>query len=365
MPTEPGDFGTLSNNLVFFTVVAYSLAMLGFAAALSFRRSAAARRPASAAAPVRVSAAAGSRVLVGANAAPAPTPTPEGSFAGGGQPVLLAGPEHWVQGRPAEGPPPAAGPSRVARIAGGLALALTVLGWLAHLAAIVARGVAADRLPWGNMYEFSLAVSFAAVTVFLYLVLRRGMSHLGVFVMLPVVLYLGHAAMVLYVAPGPLIPALQSYWMRIHVTGAIVASGAFMIATVPMVLYLVRLRYDERTAAGRRTGPSAVARLLPSADALDAAAYRVVVFAFPVWTFAVIAGAIWAEVAWGRYWGWDPKETWSFITWVGYACYLHARSTAGWRGKRAAYIGLLAFVALLIDYYGVNMVVSGLHSYAK
>ena len=247
-----------------------------------------------------------------------------------------------------------------------LALALTTLGWLAHLTSVVTRGVAAGRVPWGNMYEFSSAAALVAVTGFLLLVLRgRVDKSLGAFVMLPVVLYLGLAGTVLYTKVGPLVPALNSYWIKIHVAAAVTASGAFLLSGVVALLFLLRHRYDERTTAGASVRfPVSLGRSLPAASSLDRAAYVVIAFAFPVWTFAIIAGAIWAEAAWGRYWGWDPKETWSFITWVLYAGYLHARATAGWKGRKAAWVAVAAAGALIVDYYVVNIFVVGLHSYA-
>jgi cytochrome c-type biogenesis protein CcsB len=272
-----------------------------------------------------------------------------------------------------------------ARLAGRLAVGLTVAGWLVHVASVTTRGLAAHRVPWGNMYEFSSMVSLVAVTVFLALLLRRQpVRRIGAFVMAPVVLYLGLAGTVLYAKAGPLVPALNSYWIKIHVVAAITASGAFMFSGVVTVLYLLKQRYERRTAPVS-LGPGAAAAVevgappaapvvqpsggrlmtwLPAADSLDRLAYRVIGFAFPVWTFAIIAGAIWAEQAWSRPWGWDPKETWSFITWLAYAAYLHARATAGWRGRRAAVLSLIGFGALMVDYYVVNTLIVGLHSYA-
>jgi cytochrome c-type biogenesis protein CcsB len=266
------------------------------------------------------------------------------------------------------------------------AVVLTVAGWALHVSSVVTRGFAAHRVPWGNMYEFSSMVSLVAVTVFLALLLRAKVRFLGAFVLAPVVLYLGLAGTVLYVPAGPLQPVLNSYWIKIHVVAAITASGAFMVSGVITLLYLMKAWLERRaasvslgpgTAAAVELRPEAtgvrgnaramvdgVARWLPEADRLDRLAYKVIGFAFPVWTFAIIAGAIWAKYAWSRYWGWDPKETWSFITWVVYAAYLHARATAGWRGRRAAYLSLLGFGCLMVDYYVVNTVITGLHSYA-
>ena len=271
-----------------------------------------------------------------------------------------------------------------ARLAGRLAVGITVLGWATHVGSVTTRGLAAHRVPWGNMYEFSSMAALVAVTVFLALLMRYGVRYLGAFVMAPVVLYLGLAATVLYAPAGPLVPALNDYWLKIHVVAAITATGAFMVSGVVTILYLLKDRWERRQAdalASVSLGPGAAAAVevgtetgmpvrhgllpwLPSSAALDRLTYRIIVFAFPVWTFAIIAGAIWAERAWSRYWGWDPKETWSFITWVAYAAYLHARATAGWRGRRAAVVSLVAFFCLTVNYYVVNLFIVGLHSYA-
>ena len=259
-----------------------------------------------------------------------------------------------VPGTEREGP---AG-SRPARVAAHAALLLTAAGWVLHAGSIVARGLAAGRAPWGNMYEFSSAICFSAVTVFLTLQWRRPSRRLGLFVLLPVVLGLGVATMVLYTPAGPLVPALHSYWLVIHVAAAITASGLFTVASVLAAVYLAVTR--------RRTGRlhRALGTIVPDPEKLDDLCFRLLAIAFPIWTFAVVAGAIWAESAWGRYWGWDPKETWAFIIWVVYAAYLHARVTAGWRGRRAAVLALLGAAAFLFNYFGVNMWVVGLHSYA-
>ena len=258
-----------------------------------------------------------------------------------------------------------------AQQAGRIAVALTVAGWLLHIASVTTRGFAAHRVPWGNMYEFSSMVSLVAVTVFLALLLRQPVRYLGAFVMAPVVLYLGLAGTVLYAKAAPLVPALNSYWIKIHVVAAITASGAFMVSGVVTVLYLLKERSERRAPLSLGPGTAATEEFrsgllawLPASEVLDRVAFRVIAFAFPVWTFAIIAGAIWAESAWSRYWGWDPKETWSFITWLAYAAYLHARATAGWRGRRAAVLSLIGFGCLMVDYYVVNTVITGLHSYA-
>jgi cytochrome c-type biogenesis protein CcsB len=205
------------------------------------------------------------------------------------------------------------------------------------------------------MYEFISAVCLMAVLTWLY-VLRRnpGMRPLGAFVLLPVEVLLFLAGSALYVKAAPVMPALQSYWLTIHVTAVSLASGLLMVGGVASVLFLVR----------RHSSGGGFLDVLPAAETLDRAAYRVTVFAFPLYTFAVIAGAIWAEAAWGRFWGWDPKETVAFIVWVVYACYLHARATAGWRTGGAAWINVVGLIAMLFNLFFINLVTTGLHSYA-
>ena len=239
---------------------------------------------------------------------------------------------------------------------GRVGLSLATLGFLLHLAGMAARGLAVDRVPWGNMYEFSASSALAAMGVYLALTRKYDIRWLGVFIVTPVLLTLGLAVTVLYTDAQQLQPALQSYWLVIHVIAAVISGGLFTVGAVLSILYLIRERAE-------RLQPESPSRL-PSAESLDRLAYRVHAFVFPLWTFAVIAGAIWAENAWGRYWGWDPKETWAFITFVVYAAYLHARATAGWKGRRAAAIALLGFGCFLFNYFVINLVVTGLHSYA-
>jgi len=273
------------------------------------------------------------------------------------------------------------------------ARAVAVVGVFANVVCVVTRGLAAHRVPWGNMYEYSVLLALLVVAG--YLLIVEGyfrVRTLGGFALMFAVFTMAIAVSFLYVGPGPLVPALNSYWIKIHVVAAISGSSLFALGGgVLTTLFLVQDRRERRQVAILRAqqpppimggsvgvdapqdfvadadepSSSGASRrgMLPSAAALDRMAYRVIAFAFPVWTFAVIAGAIWAQRAWGRYWGWDPKETWSFVTWVIYAGYLHARSTSGWRGRPAAVIALIGFVSLLITYYAVNLWIVGLHSY--
>ncbi|MBP2476028.1 cytochrome c-type biogenesis protein CcsB [Crossiella equi] len=243
--------------------------------------------------------------------------------------------------------------------AGRVAVLLTGLGVLFHFASLLLRGLSTGRMPLGNMYEYVSAVVLVAVVAWLVLLRGHNIRRLGMFVMLPVVLLLFLAWSVLYVKSAPLVPALRSYWIVIHVSVIVIGSGLLLIPGVVSMLYLVRRANDRDPARFTK-----LANKLPETDVLDRIAYRVTVFAFPLLTFGIIAGAIWAEAAWGRYWGWDPKETVAFVSWVVYAAYLHARATAGWRGAPAAWINIFGWATVVFNLFFVNMVIAGLHSYA-
>jgi cytochrome c-type biogenesis protein CcsB len=241
---------------------------------------------------------------------------------------------------------------------GRIGVALTVIGFLLSVAAVVMRALAADRAPWGNMFEFTITAMVFVVGAYLILVWRAGLRWLGLPVTLLAAVGNGLAVTVFYVAVAPLVPALHSVWFLIHIVAAAISGAAFNVGGVMSIFYLIKKRAEERgTVHG-------YLERLPDSRKIDLIAYRFLAFAFPLWTFTVVAGAIWAEYAWGRYWGWDPKETWALVTWVIYACYLHARSTAGWRGTRAAVIAIIGLASFWFNFVGINLLVSGLHSYA-
>ncbi|MET7273931.1 c-type cytochrome biogenesis protein CcsB [Streptomyces flaveolus] len=250
---------------------------------------------------------------------------------------------------------------------GRIAISLTVLAFAIEAGGVLTRALSVKRAPWGNMYEFNITFTTVAVGVYLVLLaLKKNVRWLGLPLATTVLLDLGLAVTVLYTASDQLVPALHSYWLYIHVSTAIFCGAVFYVGAVATILYLFKDSFENKLATGGTPGrfANSVLDRLPAAASLDKFAYRVNAAVFPLWTFTIIAGAIWAGDAWGRYWGWDPKEVWSFITWVAYACYLHARATAGWKGRKAAYLALAAFACWLFNYYGVNIFVSGKHSYA-
>ncbi|MEE2854284.1 MAG: c-type cytochrome biogenesis protein CcsB [Actinomycetota bacterium] len=247
---------------------------------------------------------------------------------------------------------------------GRAGLSVVYLGIGLLLACLVLRGLATLRVPWGNMYEFINLTCLCGLIAGAIVLRRPQYRPLWVFLLLPVLILLTVSGRWLYTNAAPVMPALQSYWLPIHVSVVSLGSGVFLVAGIASILFLLR---TSPLAEPDRTERSALSRLIqrfPDAQTLDRIAYRTTIFAFPVFGFGVIFGAIWAEEAWGRYWGWDPKETVSFVAWVIYAAYLHARSTAGWRDRKAAWINVAGFVAMVFNLFFVNLVTVGLHSYA-
>ena len=208
------------------------------------------------------------------------------------------------------------------------------------------------------MYEFSITGALAFSGAYLLALRKYDLRWLGLLVSVSVLLTIGTAITVLYVPSAPLVPALKSEWLVIHVSTAIISGGVFLLSNVIASAYLYLDRMEKK---GERTP---WAKRLPDLETLDLLSYRLVAFVFPLWTFSVISGAIWAESAWGRYWGCDPKETWAFITCVAYAAYLHARVTVGWRGRRAAWLCLFAGSTFLFNYVYVNVWGTGKHTYS-
>ncbi|GAB4098181.1 c-type cytochrome biogenesis protein CcsB [Sinomonas halotolerans] len=242
-------------------------------------------------------------------------------------------------------------------------VALSVLGLAIHAAGVLTRGLAAGRVPWGNMYEFCTTGALLVVAVFLVVLIKRDLRFLGTFVLGLATVMMVAAAVSFWTPVGHLVPALQSYWLIIHVSIAVLSSALFTLTFSMAVLQLIQGRREARIAAGG-ADRGGFMRLVPSALTLETLAYRINTIAFVGWTLTVMFGAIWAEKAWGRFWGWDTKEVWSFVIWVVYAAYLHARATRGWTGARAAWLSIVGYACLIFNFTVVNMYFSGLHSYA-
>ena len=264
----------------------------------------------------------------------------------------------WAVKVPAEGSNARTMDYAKADKAARIATALMLLAFILLFVGVIARGLSNGHVPWGNMYEFSITGALTFTGAYLVALRKYDLRWLGLFISLAALLTLGTAITLLYRDSAPLVPALKSTWLIIHVVAAIISGGVFLLSNVIAGAYLY---LDARE---RGEGRPAWATRLPSLEVLDQLSYRLVAFVFPLWTFSVIAGAIWAESAWGRYWGWDPKETWAFITWVAYAAYLHARVTVGWKGRRAAWLCLFAGSTFLFNYVYVNVWGTGKHTYS-
>jgi len=248
---------------------------------------------------------------------------------------------------------------------------LTWLAFLFHLGGVITRGIVAGHVPWSNMYEFSLTGTMLIVAVYLGVLFRYDLRFLGSLITGMVVLMLGGASLpfTFYVDVVPLADPLKSVWLVIHVFVASLATALFAIAFGLSVLQLMQARREQRAIAAVgtgvtvRTGPGFL-RTLPGSEALESLAYRFAIMGFVFWTFTLIAGSIWANDAWGRYWGFDTKEVWTFVIWVLYAGYIHARATRGWRGSRSAWLSIVGFTAVIFNFTIVNMFFKGLHAYS-
>jgi len=240
-----------------------------------------------------------------------------------------------------------------------IGFSLTVLGFLLHLVATVLRGIGAERLPWANMYEFALTATLAIVLMFIVVQFFIDIRFLGALVTGLAVIFLGVTKVNYYVEIVPLQPALDSYWLIIHILVAVLAVAFF---TLSFGLSLLQLMQTKREAS--EGGALRFITTFPTAVRLEDLAYRLAIIGFVFWTFTLIAGSIWAEAAWSRYWGWDVKEVWTFVIWVLYAGFIHARATRGWRGSRSAWLNIIAYAAVIFNFTIVNVFFKGLHAYS-
>lgn len=241
---------------------------------------------------------------------------------------------------------------------------LTVLGFVFHLAAAVTRGIAAGRVPWANLYEFAMMGTLLIVAVFLVVLTRLDLRFLGTFITGLVVVLLGLGATNFYVDVSPLMDPLKSVWLVIHVFVASLATAFFALAFALSVIQLMQSRRERLVAEGAaKTGPGFL-RTFPTSVRLESLAYMFTIIGFILWTFTLIAGSIWAYYAWSRFWGFDVKETWTFVIWVIYAGYIHARATRGWRGNPSAWLAIVGFSAVIFNFTIVNVFFKGLHAYS-
>ena len=235
-----------------------------------------------------------------------------------------------------------------------IAVILQLAGLALHTIALICRGIGAGRLPLTNQYEFATSFAWGLCLVSLIFVIRFKFPVLGAFAAPVIFLIIGYAAMQSK-AVHELMPALRSNWLGFHVSTAIIAYGSFGVSFVLSIIFLLR---DKMRASGF------LDQHIPDKEKLDVISYRSVSLGLLFLTFTIITGAIWAERAWGSYWSWDPKETWSLVTWIVYAIYLHLRIRRGWQGRAAAIFAVVGFVCVMFTYIGVNTFLPGIHSYA-
>ena len=406
MPAADFSLDAVSVLLVWTAIAIYALAFIAYAVDLA-RRSDLALQQKDAAA----TDAARARELVGAGAvgSGASGASGVGVSGAGGSAVSRVRAEEDAAAVNLEARPAARRRYLWARIG----TSLTVLGFLFHVAADITRGIAAGRVPWSNMYEFALTGTMLIVAVYLVVLLRYDLRFLGTFITGLVTVLLGATAIWFYTIVVPLSDPLKSVWLVIHVFVASLATALFALAFALSVLQLLQARRERAAAAvdaaavgaaaagvsasGAASGAASAAagdggaaagrdvadarssavaaspapksgprflRTLPSADMLESLAYRFAIIGFIFWTFTLIAGSIWANDAWGRYWGFDTKEVWTFVIWVLYAGYIHARATRGWRGTRSAWLSIIGFTAVMFNFTIVNMFFKGLHVYS-
>lgn len=363
-----------ANLALYVAMAVLALAMLAFAVYVAFaerpRLRAAGRHQATPAS--AECSATEALALVGAAARPEPGQvgqvgeTGPVAPAGAGRRIALEqAPGDAPPGRAAPADAASAGPpARAGRAerAGQIGITLSWLTLMLLVVSVVSRGLAVHRVPVANMFEFAVFGSTGVLGLYLALAMRRPLRWLGLFVVGPVLLVLGLALTVWYSPAAELLPSLQSLWLAIHVPIAVLSVAFFTVAFSVLLVQLARERHDARVAAGLAE-PSFL-DTLPGAGTLDRIAYGLHIVAFPLWTFSLIAGAIWAQQAWGSYWNWDPKETWTFVIWVIYAAYLHARATSGWSRRTANILACLGYLAIIINFAVVNVYFVGQHSYS-
>ncbi len=252
-----------------------------------------------------------------------------------------------------------------AKTLGTAAMITAYLGLLAQSVAIALRwkesyDMGVGHAPLSNLYESVVFFAWTIVLIYALLDIKYKYRVIGAFVMPFALLGMAWAQLGLNTGIEPLVPALQSNWLLYHVVTCFLGYAAFAVACGISIMYLIKANHD---ANDQKTGEASVMSMFPPIRVLDDLNYQAIMVGFPLLTLGIITGAAWANYAWGTYWSWDPKETWSLIVWFVYAAFLHARITKGWVGKRAAWLSIIGFAATIFCYLGVNLFLSGLHSY--
>ncbi|MSY66107.1 MAG: c-type cytochrome biogenesis protein CcsB [Actinobacteria bacterium] len=231
---------------------------------------------------------------------------------------------------------------------------------------VVLRAISVARVPWGNMYEYAITGTLTIAVIFLIArIFVKEIQFVSLLISGFALLTLGAATTLFYVEVASLMPALQNYWLIIHVSVAVLATAFFNIAAALSVAYLLKTAgWVQKSKLAFVKGMNRLFGSFPADNKLERLSYRFNIIGFILWTFTLIAGAIWAERAWHRYWGWDTKEVWTFIIWTLYAGYLHANATRGWSGKRSAWLSLVGFAAVIFNFVVVNLYFKGLHVYS-
>jgi cytochrome c-type biogenesis protein CcsB len=239
----------------------------------------------------------------------------------------------------------------------GLGFAAALIGLILHSAALIFRTVESGHAPFTNMYESLSFLAWASVLAYLAIESKYKFRKAGPYLMLIVIGLMALASSPLMPKSAtPLVPALQSYWLWLHVSVTLLGEAFFAVAFITSIMYL---KAEAREKRGQADKPGL------SAERLDSISYRSIAVGFPLFTLGgLVFGMVWAYKAWGTYWSWDPKEVWSLITWFVFALYLHTRIVMGWKGRRSAAIAVIGFLAALFTYFGVNYLLAGLHSYA-
>lgn len=251
-----------------------------------------------------------------------------------------------------------------------VALVGNICAWVGFIVQTAAMGVrwyesyhvpgGYGRIPLTNLYESIVFFTWSILLIYIIIDFKYKQRAIGAFIIPFAFMGMIWAQLGLDKTIEPLVPALQSNWLTYHVITCFLGYGAFAVACGVSIMYLIKIGSEEKSKGTPMTG---LLGMFPPTRVLDDINYKSIMVGFPLLTLGIITGAAWANYAWGTYWSWDPKETWSLIVWFVYAAFLHARFTRGWVGRRAAWLSIIGFASTIFCYLGVNLLLSGLHSY--